>query len=209
MNFIESLNWRYATKRMSGEKVPAPKIENILEAIRLSASSLGLQPYKVLVVENQELKEKIFEEACRQPQIKESSHVLVFAAWRNAGDAEVDEYINRVASTRGIDREKLTDFEIMIRNAINRNTPEQNANWFAKQTYIGLGFGLTAAAVEKVDSTPMEGFNADAMDKVLGLEGTNLHTTCVLTLGYRDEKTDYLVHAKKVRRSKSDLFVYK
>jgi nitroreductase len=162
-----------------------------------------------LVIENQDLKEKIYQEACQQPQIKESSHVLVFAAWRNAGDAEVDEYINRVASTRGIDREKLADFEIMVRNAVNYNTPEQNANWFARQAYIGLGFGLTAAAVEKVDSTPMEGFNADAMDKVLGLAGSNLHTTCVLTLGYRDEKTDYLVNAKKVRRSKTDLFVFK
>src|SRR5688572_25102200 len=150
MNLIESLNWRYATKRMTGDKVPAEKVDNILEAIRLSASSMGLQPFTVLVVSNEELKKTLFEKAIKQPQIAEASHVLVFAAWAKISEAQITEYINQVAEKRGVDPATLDGFKNNIAGLVNSRTDEVNFNWAARQAYIALGSGLIAAAAEKV-----------------------------------------------------------
>ena len=207
MNLIDALNWRYATKRMNGTAVPSEKLNNILEAIRLSASSFGLQPFRAIVVESKELRAKIHETACPQPQIIEGSHVIVFAGWKTINDAHIDEYIGRIAKDRNMPLEALEDFSKMMKGAIAPNTQEQNAVWAAKQAYIALGTGLSAAALENVDATPMEGFNPDAMDKILGLEDKNLHSLAILTLGYRDEANDYLAKAKKVRLPKEDFYI--
>ena len=208
MTLIEKLNWRYATKRMNGEKVPQDKIDRILEAIRLSPTSFGLQPFKVIVVEDPALRERIFNEACQQPQIKEASHVLVFAANKKVTAAQVDDYMNRIASTRAIPVEALAGFRAAF-DGIVAGTAEQNFVWTARQAYIAFGVGIVAAANEVVDATPMEGFNPEALDKVLGLAEQNLGSTTILTLGYRDDANDSLVLASKVRKSKSILFDFK
>lgn len=208
MNLIDKLNWRYATKRMNGTKVPQEKVDRILEAIRLAPTSFGLQPFKVIVIESPELREKIFNEACPQPQIKEGSHVLVFAANKKVSAEQIDDYMNRIASTRGIPVESLNDFKAMFAGIVAGNA-EQNFAWSAHQAYLAFGVGVVAAANEEVDATPMEGFNPAALDKVLGLAEQNLGSTTILTLGYRDEANDYLVNAAKVRKSKSTLFDFK
>lgn len=208
MNLIDKLNWRYATKRMNGTKVPQEKIDNILEAIRLAPTSFGLQAFKVIVVKDPALKEKIFNEACQQPQIKEASHVLVFAANKKVTAEQVDDYMNLIASTRKISVESLAGFRAAFDSTV-AGTAEQNFVWTARQAYIAFGVGIVAAANEGVDATPMEGFSAEALDKVLGLTEQNLGSTTILTLGYRDEANDQLAHAAKVRKSKSTLFDFK
>ena len=205
MSLIDTLHWRYATKRMNGNKVPQEKVDNILEAIRLAPTSFGLQPFKVIVVENPQLREKIFNEACQQPQIKESSHVLVFAANKKVSAEQIEEYMQLIASVRSIPVESLNDFKAMF-GGIVAGTAEQNFVWTARQAYIAFGVGIVAAATEKVDATPMEGFNPEALDKILGLPEQNLGSTTILALGYRDEANDYLAKALKVRKSKSTLF---
>jgi nitroreductase len=206
MSLIEALNWRYATKRMSGKKVEKAKLDNILEATRLSASSVGLQPYNVIVVESQELKEKIKPIAHNQPQITEASHVLIFAAWDRVTSERFDEFVQEVADQRGVPVESLSAFQNYKQYILDR-PDELNHQWAARQAYIAFGTAIAAAAVERVDATPMEGFNADALDELLGLKERGLRSYIILTLGYRDEEQDWLAGQKKVRRPKEKLFV--
>lgn len=208
MNLIDKLNWRYATKRMNGTKVSQEKVDNILEAIRLAPTSFGLQPFKVIVIEDTALREKIYNEACQQPQIKEGSHVLVFAANKKVTAEQVDDYMNNIAVTREIPVETLNGFRAAFDRIVS-GTSEQNFVWTARQAYIAFGAGIVAASLEDVDATPMEGFSTDAMDKVLGLTEQNLGSTTILTLGYRDEVNDQLANAPKVRKSKNSLFDFK
>ena len=207
MSTLNNLKWRYATKRMNGQKVPAEKLENILNAIQLAPTSMGMQPFTILVIENPELKAKIAPAIYNQPQITEGSHVLVFAAWKDYSNENVDKYINHIASLRGIPVESLNGMRNMVSGSIAGKTPEQLLNWNMRQAYIALGFGLVAAANEQVDATPMEGFNPEALDAALGLTEKGLHSTVILTLGYRDAEKDHLSSAAKVRRNKEELFV--
>jgi len=207
MSVLNNLKWRYATKRMNGQKVPAEILENILEAIQLAPTSLGMQPFSVLVIEDPELKAKIAPAIYNQPQITEGSHVLVFAAWKEYSDENVNKYINHIAALRGIPVGSLDGMKNMVSGAISGKTSEQLLAWNMRQCYIALGIGLVAAAEEKVDATPMEGFDPDALDAVLGLAEKGLHSSVILTLGYRDAEKDYLSAAAKVRRDKEELFI--
>lgn len=207
MSVVDNLKWRYATKRMNGQKVPSEKIENILDAIQLAPTSIGLQPFTVYVIENSEIRAKIAPAINNQPQITQGSHVLVFAAWVEISVESVNKYINQIAALRNVTTESLAGMKNMIFGAINNKTPEQLLNWNMRQAYIALGTGLVAAADEKVDATPMEGFNPDALDVVLGLKEKGLRSTVIMTLGYRDSENDYLSSAAKVRRNKNELFI--
>lgn len=208
MSLVDTLNWRYATKRMNGTKVPTEKLENVLEAIRLAPTSFGLQPFKVIVIENPELREQIFNEACQQPQIKEASHILVFAANKKISAELVDDYMQLIATTRGFPVEALNNFRAAF-DGIVAGTAEQNFIWTARQAYIAFGVGIVTAAAEGIDATPMEGFNNEALNKILGLSDQNLGSVTILTLGYRDETNDQLVKATKVRKTAENLFVRK
>jgi len=208
MKLIESLNWRYASKRMNGQAVPAEKVENILEAISLAPSSMGLQPYTVLVITDPEIKAKITPIAYNQPQINESSHLLVFAAWADITPAHIDEFISHTATTRNAPLESLEDFRNTLLGIITRNTTEQNFNWAARQAYIAFGTAITAAAEARVDATPMEGFDSAALDQLLGLDKKGLKSVTLLPLGYRDAANDWLVNLPKVRRQKEKLFIH-
>ena len=206
MNLLDALNWRYATKRMNGKAVPQDKIETIVEAARLAPSSMGLQPYALLLIENPEIKTKLQPAAFNQPQILEASHLLVFAAWDDVTAEHVDTYINDIATTRGVPAETLEGFKASLMSIVNGRTKEQKYEWAARQAYIALGTAIAAAAIEQVDATPMEGFVPDQVDQILGLTEKGLRSVTILALGYRDNEQDYLANAKKVRRSR-DLFV--
>jgi nitroreductase len=208
MNLIEKLNWRYATKRMSGTKVPQEKVDRILEAIRLAPTSFGLQGFKVIVIEDEALREQIYKNACQQPQIKEASHVLVFAAHKKVTQEHVDSFIHNIAKTRNMPLEKLDGYKTMFSGIVAGDTTH-NFGWTAKQTYIALGVGLVAAVDEQVDATPMEGFNNEALDSILNLGEQNLGSVIIMTLGYRDAANDHLAHAPKVRKSRAELFEFK
>ncbi|GAA4449724.1 nitroreductase family protein [Rurimicrobium arvi] len=204
-NLIDLLNYRYATKRMNGQIIPEAKVNNILQAIQLAPTSAGLQPFRVFVISDREKLKEISEKACQQPQILEGSHLLVFASWKELNEDAVNEYMNRIADTRGVPVESLDGFKGNLMG-LTRRDQKENQQWAARQAYIALGIATVAAAEQGVDATPMEGFNPDAMDAVLGLEEMGLRSNVLLALGYRDEQNDYLLGAKKVRRSHDQLF---
>ncbi len=205
MSIINALNWRYATKRMNGEKIPKHKLDVILEAISLAPSSFGLQPYSVLIIENKTLLEKIKPIAMMQPQITEASALLVFAAWDKITSDKINIYIQQIATERNITIESLNLLKGHI-DALLENSEMGNLIWNAKQTYIALGIALLAAAEEHIDSTPMEGFDNNMLDDLLNLKEKGLRSTVILALGYRDSKNDNLVNLKKIRRKKESLF---
>lgn len=204
MSLIDKLNWRYATKRMNGSKVPQEKVDRILEAIRLTPTSYGFQAFKVIVIENEALREQISPVAYNQPQIKEASHLLVFAAVKNVDAQQADEFVALTAATRNKPVESLSGMRSMFDGIVSAET---NFAWTSRQTYIALGFGLVAAAMEDVDATPMEGFDNAALDKILGLSEQNLSSVSILALGYRDAENDHYATAAKVRKSAAELFV--
>lgn len=207
MDILQSLEWRYATKKMNGDRVPQEKVDKILEAIRLAPSSMGLQPYTVLLIEDEELKKQIQPVAFNQSQIVDSSHLLVFAAWDNVTEEHIEEYIRYSAEVRKAPIESLKDFKNTLLNMAKNRTQEENFNWAARQTYIAFGTALVAAATEKVDATPMEGFNGPALDELLNLKEKGLRSVTLLPLGYRDAEKDWLANLPKVRREKDKLFI--
>jgi nitroreductase/dihydropteridine reductase len=208
MELIESLQWRYATKKMNGDKIPQDKLERILEATRLAPSSYGLTPYQVIVVEDQDIKEQLVGACYGQTQLKDSSAVLVFATWDTIDEESVGNYINTIAKERNLPVDNLNDFKGMMTGTITNMTEEQKTIWAQKQVYIGLGFSLVASAIEGVDSTPMEGFVPSKVNEILGLKELGLSSTVILTLGYRDP-IDVLSHLKKVRRDNDNFFIRK
>ncbi len=209
MNLLESLQWRYATKKMNGEKIPQDKLDRILQATKLAPSSYGLTPYNVIVVEDQKLKEELQGAAYGQTQLSESSAVLVFATWDDVTEDSVDIYMNEIARQREMSVDGLKGMSDMMKGSLSNMTQEQKISWAQRQAYIGLGFALVAAATEEVDSTPMEGFNPPAVDSILGLKEQGLMSVAILPLGYRDSENDYLVNAKKVRWDDSKFFIRK
>lgn len=207
MDLIESLEWRYASKKMNGEKVPQQKVNNILEAIRLAPSSMGLQPFTVLVIEDEELKKQIQPIAYNQPQIVQSSHLLVFAAWDDVTPTHIEEYIAYTAEVRNMPVASLKDFKDTLLDMAKNRSKEENFSWAARQTYIAFGTALVAAATEQVDATPMEGFDSEALDEKLNLKEKGLKSVTLLPLGYRDAENDWLANLPKVRREKEKLFI--
>ena len=206
MELINALNWRYAAKHMNGHRVPAEKINNILEATRLSASSMGLQPYKILVIEDDGVRKKIREVAYNQAPITEGSHLLVFAAYANVTEESIQQYINHISAVRGVPVDTLDGFKASMMRLAGR-PEEQNYQWAARQTYIAFGTAIAAAAEERVDATPMEGFDPEALDELLNLKEQGLRSVTLLALGYRDSEKDILANARKVRKEVDDLFI--
>lgn len=206
MDFYEALNWRYATKKMNGDTVPGEKVERILDAIRMAPTSMGVQPFTVLVIKDQEMREQILEETTKQKQVVDGSHLLVFAAWDKLTDERIDAYVNLTAEERDISLEELEPLRKNLNNIASKSE-EDLFNWSARQMYIAFGFGLAAAGVEEVDATPMEGFNNARLDELLDLRAQGMRSVAIMPLGYRDEENDWLAPMKKVRRPKGELFV--
>jgi len=203
MSLIDQLQWRYATKKMDAKKlVPLEKVEHILEAIRLTASSSGLQPYELIVITNQDIRQKIKEAANNQSQITDCSHLIVFAAWDNYTADRINAAFDMTETIRNFTSESGTAYRQMLLKTYPARDAEVNFTHAAKQAYIGLGTALIAAAYEKVDCTPMEGFNPTAVDEILNLKAKGLRSVVMLPLGYRNSEEDWLVNLKKVRRTK-------
>jgi nitroreductase/dihydropteridine reductase len=203
MSLIDQLQWRYATKKMDAKKlVSLEKVEHILEAIRLTASSSGLQPYELIVITNQDIRQKIRDAANNQSQITDCSHLIVFAAWDNYTADRINAAFDMTETIRNFTSESGTAYRQMLLKTYPARDAEVNFTHAAKQAYIGLGTALIAAAYEKVDCTPMEGFNPTAVDEILNLKAKGLRSVVMLPLGYRNSEEDWLVNLKKVRRTK-------
>jgi len=209
MKLLDALQWRYAVKKMNGTKVPAEKLETIIEATRLAPSGFGLTPYSIIVVEDEETRKKLQPAFYNQSQVVDGSVVIVFAAWNTISEKEIAEYMQEIADQRGVAVDTLKDFSSAVNGSFKNKTPEQARVWADKQAYLALGFSLVAAAAEEIDATPMEGFAPDAVDEILGLKALGLHSAVALTLGFRDAANDYLVNAKKVRRTTDKLVIKK
>lgn len=205
MELLNKLNWRYAAKAMNGKKVPQEKIDNIIEAISLSPTSSGLQPFEVIVITNQELKEKIRPISWNQSVITDCSHLLVFAAWDTYTPERINKMFDLTNTVRGFKNEGWENYRQMLLNSYPQQDPEINFNHAAKQAYIAFSQAISAAAFEGLDSTPLEGFDANALDEILNLKEKGLKSCVMLPIGYRDAENDWLVNLKKVRKSKEDL----
>lgn len=206
-NFIKHQNWRYATKKFdTTKKISDQDLEILKEAIRLSSSSYGLQPYKVIIVENPELRAQIQPAAWGQSQIVDASHLFVFANMTNLGEKEIDNYIANIAETRGIPAENISGYGDFMKSKINSLPEDVKNNWTSKQTYLALGNLLNAAAELQIDATPMEGFEPEKVNEILGLTKLGLNASLIATVGYRHEE-DATQHNVKVRKSKQELFI--
>jgi nitroreductase/dihydropteridine reductase len=205
VELLEKLKWRYAAKAMNGKKVPQEKIDNIIEAISLAPTSSGLQPFEVFVITNQEVKEKIRPVAWNQSVITDCSHLLVFAAWDTYTEDRINKMFDLTNEVRGFKNEGWENYRQMLLNNYPQKDAKENFNHAAKQAYIAFSQAITAAAFEEVDSTPLEGFEQEAVDEILGLREKGLRSCVILTLGYRDADKDWLVNLKKVRKSREDL----
>ena len=204
---LENLNWRYATKKFdASKKISDADLNTLKEAVRLAASSYGLQPYKVVIVENPELREQLKAAAYGQTQITDASQIFIFANDLNAGPESVAAYIKNISETRGLPTEALGGFADMMNGVISNLSQEAKNIWTAKQTYIALGTLLAAAAELKIDATPMEGFNAAAFNEILGFDKLGLNASVIATVGYRHDEDDSQ-HYKKVRKSHEELFI--
>jgi nitroreductase len=192
---------------MNPEKAVAQdKIERILEAARLAPTSSGLQPFEIIVVTNAAVREKIKSIAWNQAQITDCSHLLVFAAWDDYTAERINMMFDLTNDERGFKNEGWENYRNTLLSGYPQRGAEVNFQHAAKQAYIGLGAALIAAAFEEVDSTPMEGFDPDALDEILSLRERGLRSVALLPLGYRQEDGDWLVNLKKVRRPR-DKFV--
>ncbi|WP_321336195.1 nitroreductase family protein [uncultured Cohaesibacter sp.] len=195
------LNWRYATKKMDAAKsVPQEKVDAIVEAVRLTPTSSGTQPFELIVVTNPELRAQISTAAGDQAQIKDGSHLLVFAAWDNYTAERIDEVVDLNVEARG-DLPLLRGYYDNLKASYLPRDEAVNFDHAARQAYIALGVALVAAAEQEVDSTAMEGFSPDAVDKILGLKERGLRSVILLPLGYRDTDGDWLLPMAKVRKS--------
>jgi nitroreductase/dihydropteridine reductase len=204
-DLISKLQWRYAAKKFNATKaVPQEKVDRIVEAVRLTATSSGLQPYEVLVVTNKEVREKIVPVAWNQAQITDGSHLLVFAAWDNYTAERINMMFDLVNTERGFVNEGWESYRKMILGTYVPRDAEVNYQHAARQAYIGVGTALIAAAEEQVDATPMEGFDPKAVDEILGLDKRGLRSVVIMPLGYRADEGDWLVNLKKVRRSRDN-----
>ncbi|MDY0903537.1 NAD(P)H-dependent oxidoreductase [Pedobacter sp. CFBP9032] len=207
MSTIDALNWRYAVKKMNGEPVEQEKVDKIIAAAHLAPTSSGLQPFRVIVITNQDLKEKIAPIAYNQSQVLDSSHLLVFAAQENYTGEGIDKVFDRMNTERGLPLDTTDAYKNQLKTTLLSKSAEENFHHAAKQAYLAFGAAIVEAAVLKVDATPMEGFDAPALDELLGLKEKGLKSVTLLPLGHRDENGDWLANLKKVRTPKDEFLI--
>ncbi|SFE61916.1 Nitroreductase [Chitinophaga sp. CF118] len=206
MELIEHLNWRYATKKFDPvKKIPPEALEQLKDVIQLSASSYGLQWYKVLIIENQRIKEELFSYA-NQHQILDCSHLFVICNYTSFTNDDVDGFITRLADTLQVSRSTVVEYGDFIKNELTGKSPAERTSWLKSQTYIALANLIAGAAELKIDACPMEGFQAGKFNEILGLNEQGLNACVIAAIGYR-HSDDPASARKKFRRPKEELFV--
>ena len=208
MNIIDSLNWRYATKKFdSSRKLSLEQVNVLKDAFNLTASSYGLQPIKLVVISNQELKNKLLESSMNQQQVVQCSHLLVICVETEIDEAYIETYFKRVIDIRQTPPDILESFKKSIINEFNDMSNSSILSWSKNQAYLALGNLLTVCSVEGIDSCPMEGFSPEKYDDILDLKSKNLKSVLVLPIGYRS-KDDKFSSLEKVRKDVSDNTIY-
>ncbi|WP_313156699.1 NAD(P)H-dependent oxidoreductase [Sphingobacterium multivorum] len=208
MALLDTLEWRYATKKYDPtKKVAQEDLDKILEAARMAPSSSGLQQFRVIVITNQELKEKIVPVAWGQQIVADSSHLLVFAGWDRYTDERIDKTFDKMNTLRGLPLDSTDEYKNRLKGQLASFTEEQQASHAAKQAYIAFGLAIAQAAELGVDATPMEGFSNAELDELLGLDKLGLKSAVMLPLGYRMEEQDWLLKLKKFRLPKEEFLI--
>lgn len=202
---LDSLNWRYATKAFDKtRKISDEDWTTLKESISLAPTSYGIQPYKVLIIEDAATREQLRAAAYGQAQLTDASHLIVFAYKKTLTDADIEEFVERIVDVRGQSRESLADYENAMKGAAQRAVSGGYIEtWNSRQAYIALGFLLETAALLGIDATPMEGFDAAQFNAILGLE--DYSAVAVAALGYRDTENDWLANLPKVRKADHEL----
>ncbi len=205
---VAALNWRYATRKFDPTKKIADDVWAALEqALVLAPSSMGLQPWKFLVVQNPEVRTRLHAASYKQAQVTDCSHLVVFAVHKNIGTPHVEKFIERVASVKNVTTESLAGFARMIQGNLTKAAAEGRLDtWQTHQVYIALGHFIAAAAIMGVDSCPMEGIEPEKYDEILGLAGGDYATVVVCAAGYRAEDDKYAI-ARKVRFEPKDVII--
>ena len=205
MNSIENLQWRYAVKKFDNNKyLNKEKVQILKEAFNLTATSYGLQPIKLLVIQNKELQQQLVEHSWNQQQVAQASHVLVLCIDTNLTENDVESYFKRVQEIRNTPNEIINSFRDYLKNVIASKTHEDLFSWAKNQAYLALGNLLTVCANEQIDSCPMEGFLPEKYDEVLDLASKNLSSVLVLPVGFRAED-DFMKDQKKVRKNLEEI----
>ncbi len=208
MNIIEQLKWRYATKDFDKtKKLTVNQLNTLLESVNLSASSYGMQPFEVMVIENQELKDRLRTVSGDQSQVSDASQLILFAARNNLSPLHVEEYIQRIMSIRNVSYDSLIDYRNRIVKSISSKSQETLFQWASRQIYIALGFLLVTAAVEEIDACPIEGFEKEMYDEILGLKEKGLSSVVMVAVGYRSADDKYQFKPK-VRKSIKELITF-
>jgi nitroreductase len=208
-DILQALNWRYATKQFdAGKKISAEDFQVIKESLRLAPSSFGLQPWKFIQVEDKKIRQQLKESAWGQSQLTDASHVVVLCRRNSIDESLVDAYMESTASIRGIKVADLQGLRDMIMGLISSQTPEAVTQWAEKQIYIALGFALETAAIMGIDACPMEGFDKQKFDNILGLDKQNLSSVVIAVFGYRSQEDKYATQTKS-RFSETEVFLSK
>jgi len=205
--FIENQNWRYATKKFDPtKKISADDLNTLKEAIRLSSSSYGLQPYQIIIVENPELRARIQPASWGQSQVVDASHLIVFANETAVSEEKIEHYLDLICQKRNLPTGSMKGYGDYMKSVLLKLSPEEFKIWTSKQTYLALGNLLNAAAELKIDTTPMEGFVPEQVNEILGLDKLGLNASLLATIGYRHQEDSNQFNAK-VRKSNEELFI--
>lgn len=207
-NIKEALEWRYATKRYDPSRKISDNDWNLLkQSLQLAPSSYGVQPWKFLVIENPEVREKLKAASWNQTQVTDASHFVVFLFKEEIDAAFIQKYLDRIAEVRQIPLESLDGYKNMMHEKLVRAPEEKIRAWSQRQAYIAMGFLLQTAALMKIDATPMEGLDPSSYDKILELEGSGYKTVATVALGYR-HPDDAFQNLKKVRFTEDSVIQY-
>jgi nitroreductase len=208
-SLVGALRWRYATKKFDpAKKIPSDTWAALEEALVLSPSSYGLQPWKFIVVQDKATKEKLSAASYGQPQAIECSHFVVFAGRKNLDAADVDRYIARISEVRGVPEAGLKGYSDLMKGSTERARAAGRLDaWMAHQVYIALGELLTSTALLGVDSCPMEGIDAPKFDEILGLTAKGYAALCACAVGYRSAEDGY-AGAPKVRFKAENVIIH-
>lgn len=200
MDLIENLKWRHAVKAyLPNKKVSEDKIAKIVEAARLAPTSSGLQPFRVLVVRNQAIKEQLMSTALNPECMRDCSHLIVFAAWDRYTEERIDQVYDFTTDERDLPRGRFGSYTDKLKSIYLEQEAELNFAHTARQTYIALGLALAQAAELKVDTTPAEGFSNEALDEALDLKSRGLRSVSLIYVGVADTEKDWMGTMKKVR----------
>jgi nitroreductase / dihydropteridine reductase len=207
MDNIEALRWRYATKKFDDNRIlPQDKIDVLKEAFNLTATSYGLQPIKMVIIKDKSLQSKLVECSMNQQQVASASHVLVFCIEKVVDKEFIENYFKHVQNLRATPDEIINPFKEFLIDDFENKPIEEITTWATNQAYLALGTLLTVCAIESIDACPMEGFEPEKYDELLGLQDRNLKSVLVLPVGYR-AKDDMFSEFKKVRKPLADVIV--